>query len=225
MDNEGLYQAMENIDPVYISAAHTSVTRKKSVWISRAVAAACLVFLMGVGLFQKGVFGPSIETVTLANGEKLSFEKTAAPGVSSAVDMDVTTRPLTNEELPDLFAELPITANAVLQNDDAKRLIGIEGDIGSVKVVVCAADVQLLDTVIDGADRSFEINDVEMTAGYFITEPNSKGQQDAIYYAAFELAGWNIYLENAGAKENSEALKTELGIVIQKLTENAAAGR
>lgn len=63
---------------------------------------------------------------------------------------------------------------------------------------------------------------LSVTAGYFVTDRNSVGAQNAIYYAAFKLGDSMIYVENAGAKTESEAVKNDLAAIIQKLINNGA---
>lgn len=64
-----------------------------------------------------------------------------------------------------------------------------------------------------------QVNGTSITAGYFVTDPNSKGEQNAIYYAAFEIGTCKVYVENGGTKADSEATKNQLAEIIQKLTE------
>ena len=104
--------------------------------------------------------------------------------------------------------------------DNSQELIGVEGNIGTIKLIVSTSDVQLLDTVIDGTEDTSEINGITILAGYFVTDPNSKGEQTVIYYAAFETGNCNVSLENAGLREESETIKNQLAEVIQTLTEN-----
>ena len=61
-----------------------------------------------------------------------------------------------------------------------------------------------------------------VTAGYFVTDPNSNGEQNAIYYATFKLGDSTIYVENAGAKTESETIKNDLDTIIQELINNGA---
>ena len=69
----------------------------------------------------------------------------------------------------------------------SQELIGFEGQVGNVKVIISTSDVQLLDTVIVGTEKVSEINGITIVAGYFVTDPNSRGEQNAIYYATFEI--------------------------------------
>ena len=230
MKKKIISDAVTNISSEYIEkAADYTVARKKSksLWVKLGTMAACfaVVVALGVGVFQSGLFGNRTDIATLNNGDKITFEQTDTLGGSLSLALDVTTKPLTEDEAVALFADLPVTANAIFKNSDmdagaSQELIGFEGQIGNVKAVISTSDVQLLDTVIVGAEETSEINCVSVVAGYFITEPNSKGEQNAIYYATFELGSCKIYLENAGTKGNSETTKNQLAEVIQKLIEN-----
>lgn len=53
-----------------------------------------------------------------------------------------------------------------------------------------------------------------------MTDPNSKGERNTIYYATLEIGNCKVYLENAGTKANSEVTKNQLVEVIQKFLEN-----
>ncbi len=227
MKNEKLLGAIGKIDDNLIhNAVNDAPKKKKPVWVKWGTMAACfaVVAALGVGLFQSGLFGNRTDIATLNNGEKIAFEQSDTLGGSLSLALDMTTNPLTEDEAA-LFADLPITGNAIFKNSDMdagtpQELIGFEGHIGNVKAVISTSDVQLLDTVIVGTEETSEINGVSIIAGYFITEPNSKGEQNAIYYATFELGNCKVYLENAGTKDNSETTKNQLAEVIQKLIEN-----
>ena len=107
-----------------------------------------------------------------------------------------------------------------LDTDNSQNLIGFKGKIENVKIIVSTSDIPLIDTVIVGKEESAELNGISITAGYFVTDPNSKGEQNAIYYATFELGNCKIYLENSGMIDDSEVIKNQLAEVIQKLIEN-----
>ncbi len=228
MKNEKLLGAIGKInDNLIHGAVNDAPKKKKPVWVKWGAMAACfaVVAVLGAGLFQSGLFGNRIETTTLNNGDKIVFEQSDSLGGSLSLDFDVTTNPLTEDEAAALFADLSITANAIFKNGDIdvgvpQELIGFEGQIGNVKVLISTSDVQLLDTVIVGTEEASKINGVSIVAGYFITEPNSKGEQNSIYYATFEIGSCKVYLENAGTKDNSETTKNQLAEVIKKLIEN-----
>ncbi len=229
MNSKKFSEAMSEVDNKYVDEAIQYKKKKaqKPVWVQRGALAACFaaVAVLGAGLFQSGLFGNRTDVAALENGNKIVFVKsdTIASSLSLAINAD--SRPLTEEEVHSLFADLPVAVNAIYMDSDigtgsSQKLIGFEGKIGSVKIIVSTSDIQLFDTVIVGKEESTEINGTSIIAGYFVTDPNSKGEQNAIYYAAFELGNCKIYLENSGTKDNSEATKNQLAEVIQKLIEN-----
>ncbi len=222
-----IMNALGEVDEKFIieSAPANTVKKKMPVWMKWGAIAACFAVVLGAGLFQSGLFSNRTDTATLNNGDKIVFEQSDTLGGSLALAFEVTAKPLTEDEATDIFGDLPITANAVFRHSDidagsSQELIGFEGQIGNVKVVISTSDVPLLDTVIVGTEETSKINGVGIVAGYFITAPNSKGEQNAIYYATFELDNCKVYLENAGTKDSSETTKNQLAEVVQKLIEN-----
>lgn len=228
MNSKKFSEAMSELDSKYVDETISYKKKaKKPVWAKWGAIAACFVAVtvLGVGLFQSGLFGSHTDIATLNNGEKIVFVKSDNVGGSLALDVDVTTKPLTEDETLALFSDLPVTANAIFLNSDidaggSQELIGFEGQVGNVKVIISTSDVQLLDTVIVGTEKVSEINGITIVAGYFVTDPNSRGEQNAIYYATFEIGDCKVYLENGGMKDDSETIKNQLAEIIQKLTEN-----
>lgn len=231
MTKKTISDAVTNISAEYIERAADYSVKKKShkpSLIALGTMAACLavVVVAGAVLLRGKWFGNRTDEATLENGNKIIFVKSNL--VSGSADMDVTVEPLAEEEAADLFSkftDFPVTANAIYKNSDKdtgnpQELIGYEGTIGNVKIVVSLSDMQLLDAVIVGAEETTELNGTSIAAGYFITDPNSKGEQNAIYYATLELGSCKVYLENADTVENRETTKQQLVEVIQKLTEN-----
>ena len=222
--------AMSELDSKYVDEAlNYKKKSQKPVWVKWSAMAACFVAVtaLGVGLFQSGLFGSHTDIATLNNGEKIVFMKSDHVGGSLALDVDVTTKPLTEDEAFALFSDLPVTASAIFLSSDmdasgSQELIGFEGHAGNVKIILSTSDVQLLDTVIVGMEKVSEINGITIAAGYFVTDPNSRGEQNAIYYASFEIGDCEVYLENGGMKDDSETIKNQLAEVIQRLTENGS---
>lgn len=168
---------------------------------------------------------PRTDVAILEDGSQIVFVKSDMVGGAMSLDMDVDTRQLSEREAQLLFTDLSVTGNVIYKSsgEDAgspQELVGFEGQIGNIKMVVSTSDIQLLDTVIIGTESTTEINGVDIAAGYFETEPNSKGKRYTIYYATFEIGGSKIYLENAGPADESEAAKNQLAEVIQKLIDN-----
>ncbi len=228
MNAKKFSEVMGELDTKYVDEAiGYKKETKKPVWVKWGAAAASFTAaaVLGAILFQSGLLGNKTDIAALDNGDKIVFVKSETAASSIDIDGIITTRQLTEEEIAALFPDLPVAAHAVFMTGDmgtdhSQKLIGFEGNIGNIKMIVSTSDIQLLDTVIDGTEERTEINGINITAGYFVTDPNSKGEQNAIYYAALELGSCKVYLENSGAKENSEAIKNQLAEVIEKLIEN-----
>lgn len=205
-------------DRYYEEAARYEHRRKKSVRPKWGMIAACLVMAvtLGVGILR---FSGSEDTVTLKNGETIIFGKSNVGKCCLVFDFDIISRDLTAEEIDRIFPELPVTAYAHF-NASNNQLIGFEGKIGNIRLVVSRADVNLLDTIVEGNERSCEINGVPITAGYFVTRPNSKGVKTVIYNADFSMGNTRIYVENAGPEYERETVKNELADVIEALIDN-----
>lgn len=214
MNTKEFFNVINELDNKYVEEAiqYKKKKSKTSVWVKWGTVAACfsVVAILGISMFQSGLFRNKIDVAILENGNEIVFVKSKM--AISDLDINVTTRQLTQEESMELFPDLPVTAHAIFAED--KELVGFEGTIGSAKMLISTTDILLLDTEIAGSEESSEVNGISITAGYFITGRN------AIYYATFTLGDSTVYVENVGAKEESERVKNDLAIIIQKLIDN-----
>lgn len=221
MNTKKFSAALGDIDDKYVDEAiHYQQKKKNNSWIKWTSIAACFAFVAVIGIGAlRGWFGGNNDIATLDNGDKIIFAKSDTVGGSLALATDVTTRILTEEEHHTLFADLPVTANAIFTTT-SHQLVGFEGKIGDIKLIITTSDVPLLDTVIISNEEVTNIDGVSITAGYFLTHPNSNGKQTAIYYATFELGDSIVYVENAGEKAERETVKNDLVAAIQSLIAN-----
>ena len=220
-EEKRILNVLGQVDDKYVDdAAPGKRTSKKPAWIKRTSIAACLVlvFALGVGALRGGWFSGN-DIAKLDNGTAINFVKCDTAGGVLSLDMDATTRELTAQEVRTYFGDLPVTANAVFNAAD-NRLVGFDGKIGAVKMIIATSDLPLLDTVIVGSEKTTEVSGVCVTAGYFLTDANSSGQRTAIYFATFELGGDTFYVENAGLKAQRETVKNDLAAAVQKLIAN-----
>ena len=109
-----------------------------------------------------------------------------------------------------LFNDLPVTAYAIFNAED-NNILGIEGEVDGMKMIVSGPDVSLVDAVIDGEENASDVDGVSVNAGYFVSG------KTAIYYATFKLEKSTVYIEYAGAKDESVNVKNEISSMIQKL--------
>lgn len=230
MNAKKFSDAMSELDTKYVDEAlNYKKKAKKPGWIKWGAMAACfaVIAVLGVGVFQSGLFGNKTDIATLENGTEIVFVKSEMTASSIDIDGTVTTRQLTEDEIATLFPNLPVTAHAIFKTSDmdagnSPELIGFEGNIGNAKMVISTTNISLLDTEISGNEEISTVNGTSVTAGYFVTDPNSNGKQNAIYYATFKLGDSTIYVENAGAKTESETIKNDLATIIQELINNGA---
>ena len=230
MNAKKFSDAMSELDTKYVDEAlNYKKKAKKPGWIKWGTMADCfaVIAVLGVGVFQSGLFGNKTDIATLENGTEIVFVKSEMTASSIDIDGTVTTRQLTEDEIATLFPNLPVTAHAIFKTSDmdagnSPELIGFEGNIGNAKMVISTTNISLLDTEISGNEEISTVNGTSVTAGYFVTDPNSNGEQNAIYYATFKLGDSTIYVENDGAKTESETIKNDLATIIQELINNGA---
>ncbi len=220
MSIEKFSHVMNEIDGKYLDEAIHY--QKKRRWIKWASIAACftVVVVLSVSLLQGRGIGNTIDVATLDNGDQIIFVKSDTVGGSLSLNIDAKLRKLTEEETHTLFGDLSVTANAIYIDDNIQQLIGFEGKIGGINLTISTSTIQLVDTVIDGNEESTEICGISVEGGYLVTDSNSKGERNVIYYATFKLGENTIYVENAGAERDSETVKNELAAVIQNLINN-----
>ena len=222
MKEKKLLRALGNVDNQYIKEAEpmkkTSKITNRQKWVS---VAACfvLVAVIGVGVFQSNLFGTKNDIATLDGGETITFVKNDLS--QSSINLNVTTRPLSDAEIEMLFADLPVTADAYFDADN-HNILGLEGKIGDTRMVVSKQGVNLLDTIIDGNTITSSVDGVDINAGYFVTKSNSQGIKTVIYYATFDMGENTIYVEYSGVENESETVKNNLVDTILKLIENGA---
>ncbi len=220
MKEKKILRALGNVDNQYIKEAEPmEKINKMTNWQKWASVAACfaLIAVIGFGVLQSGMFGAKTDIVTLDSGETITFVKGDMPATS--MNLDMTIRPLNDEEIKMLFADLPVTANAYF-NADNHNIVGLEGKIGNTKLVVSKQGVNLLDTLVEGYERASSVGKVAINAGYFITKANSQGVKTAIYYATFDIGENTVYVEYSGEENESETVKNNLVDTILKLIEN-----
>lgn len=220
MNTKNFSDGMNELDDKYVDeAVNYKKKAKQPIWMKWGTLAACfaVVAFIGVGVLHGGFSGNKTDTALLDSGEKIEFVKCDGVANTALALEDGSSRPLTEGEINTVFADLPsVTANALFSGQE---LIGFEGKIGNIKMVVATSDVPVMDTSIIGTEESSEVNGTSVTAGYSITDPNSKGEQTAIYYATFKLGDCTVYVENAGAIADSESVKNELAEIVKDLIE------
>lgn len=183
-----------------------------------AVAASLAVIAgLGIAMVQSGLFGGRNHEVILENGDKITFVK-AEDFIMADQKINATARDLNKEEAEHLFPGLSVVGDALFDTENG-NFMGIEGDIGEMDLFVAKKGIMIDDTIVVGVEEVSTVNGLDVTAGYFLTSPNSKGERRIIYYANFEIGDTVFGLEHAGPEADAETLRQELVAVIQKLIE------
>ena len=170
---------------------------------------------------RAGWFGGKVLTVELGEGNTLRF----CESDSKLVLLDVnwggaTTRTLTAAECEALFGGLPVTRNIAVFRSADGALLHFEGWRGDIQIILAADGVPVTDTPVLGDEAVSEINGVPVTGGYAFTRANSRGNKTIIFYAFFRANGATVYMELAGKEADGEALRAEIGGLVDTLTRN-----
>lgn len=176
--------------------------------------------------------GSSIPAPDASSKYTLSFNKAGSHTAANIAIPGHFWQELTDEELKAVFPALTnthgITATANFQSDKSgASLFNIDAHAvsaaGLKTYIQLAAGEVVLDYRFDVKTKASDVLGTPVTAGYFETEPNSKGLKNIIYFATFKLSGVCYYVELGGAEAEKEALKNEISELIGLLIKGGAA--
>ncbi len=95
MNAKKFSDAMSELDTKYVDEAlNYKKKAKKPGWVKWGAMAACfaVIAVLGVGVFQSGLFGNKTDIATLDNGNEIIFVKSETAGSSIDIDGTITTR-------------------------------------------------------------------------------------------------------------------------------------
>jgi hypothetical protein len=168
-----------------------------------------------------GWFGSKTYTADLGGSGTLNFYRNSnIPGEASfAWDVDwgeSITRELTAEDNEVLFNNRAFEGFIIFRSTDG-AFMHLEARNGNAKINLSANGHAVTDAFIDTSEIS-NINDVPVSAGYWVFDANSKGIRTIIYAASFEHNGVAVYLEVGGDESGSESYLAEIGEFVEQLT-------
>ena len=116
---------------------------------------------------------------------------------------------------PGLLTTDVILSADPLENEDIRRIIlyGIEQDS-----FVAFGEQGASSVTVEYDPSGF----VLVSADYFVTKANSRGERNIIYFATLDMDGTKVYIECGGNKKDSDSLKEEMAAVIDALAQNGA---
>lgn len=224
--------ADERILSAILTYNHSGKSEKKKVYpktLNRkrlALIAACFVVAIAlVGIFGKsaGWFGGKVLSTNLDDGT-LNFYKSNSISNAASLAWDIDWgngihRELTADESKALFGKPGVSGYAIFRSTD-NTLLHFEGKAGKTKIILAASGAPVTDTIVEGNEKTSEINGIPVTAGYFVTNANSQGIKNIIYFASFKADETSVYVELGGVETDSNALRAEIAGVVYQLTKN-----
>jgi hypothetical protein len=201
--------------------------------------AACLVIavvaVIAVPKFtDNGITNPpiAIGSARTSAGDTLiiSFAKGKLPAKDSQIanGLMMESRDLTADESKALFGSLAethtVTAYGHFYHYNSALAFAegrVTGDDGlQTRIVLYAKDLNVLDTVVHGNESTNDVYGTSVNAGYFVTDKNSEGIRNIVYYATFNLGEATYYLELGDENSKGDMLKTEITAVIGNLIQS-----
>lgn len=186
--------------------------------------AACLAVLIAVtGIIggNLGWFGSKGYTVRLANGDSIVYYSGSTGETSFEVDYPISSRELTDTELDAIFPTSTESRSAMgTFRDETGDLLRIEGKIGNASVIYARDNFPVNDVVIEGTETTSLVAGVPVTTGYYITNPNSRGEQLAVFFGSFKIGNTNAYVECFGDKSEANEVSQTTAELILQIIEN-----
>ena len=204
--------------------------KRMAAMIAGVAAAAVIVVVSG---FMFGWFGSRKYTVTLANGDEVTYRKDGNSfGASDLVfDSPTSPRELTESEVKSIFPEdvVPDSAYAVFDSDTGE-LLHMEASFDKdnknpdMSIYYDVDAGRVTDVFVDADKTTSIINEVPVTACYFITDANSRGKRDLLVANSFQVGSIYAYLCMGGDPEEIEAACQRAAEMTQKIMSNGDAG-
>lgn len=197
------------------------MSRTKKRLIPAVVCMALLIAVTGIIGGNLGWFGSKDYTVKLTNGDSIVYRNGSTSEASFEVDYPVTSRDLTDTELEILFPASTESRSAIgTFRDETGALLRVEGKIGNASVIYAQDGFPVNDVVIVGNETASSVAGVPVTTGYYITKPNSRGEQLAIFFGSFKIGNTNAYVECFGDKSEANEVSQTTAELILQIIEN-----
>ena len=130
-------------------------------------------------------------------------------------------------ECPELNADSEVTPYtgqgvAFMFKADEKKLMHVEASGDGAKIIVAAPGMPVTDVIIDTNRKASVINGIHVSAGYFITDANSKGIRNIIYVASFKIDGVSVEVQTGGELSGNEKFRAEIAHIVDTMTKTGA---
>ncbi len=202
-----------------------SIKIKVSNWRRMPSVVACLVLIItamvivgnNVDWFQNDIY-----SIELGENDTLDFYKhSTVPEIGNIhFNVSTTLRDLTTAENKIMFDNIPITNSYATFNAEDKSLLRIEAKSDNIKVIFSTAGIPLTDIVIAQDGKFSTISGIPVSAGYFVTQENSNGIRNIIYFVSFMFDDISVYVDISGSNSESEDLREDIVSVIETIIQN-----
>ena len=216
--------AVGDIRPEYVRMADTERSVRKKTFITKLVpVAACFALLLvaaGIIGGKMGLFGTAGKEykAELTSGDTVVYSNSTMTATSFAPGYPVISRELTADELSAVFPQTELPESAVgTFRDETGELVRVEGKVGEATVIYACDDVPVSDAVIEGNESLSYVSGIPVSAGYFITKANSRGEQSAIFFATYKIGETNAYVECSGPKAKADDVSRATAELLQNL--------
>ncbi len=194
-------------------------TKKRLIPV--VVCMALLIAVTGIIGGNLGWFNQKDYTVKLTNGDFIVYRNGSTSEASFEVDYPVTSRDLTDTELEILFPASTESRSAIgTFRDETGALLRVEGKIGNASVIYAQDGFPVNDAVIAGNETASSVAGIPVTMGYYITKPDSRGEQLAIFFGSFKIGNTNVYVECFGDKSEAKEVSQTTAELILQIIEN-----
>ena len=187
-------------------------------WLAPAVVCLAMLAVGASGIYRSQV--RQVETVDMGNGEMLRFYWGQGVASEAKIAVEGSSRRLTEEEVATLFGSRAQSEVSGMFQAEDHALVRVEGWIGDTKVILAAPGIPVLDTVIVAEEHVSMIQGVPVSAGCFVTSPNSRGERTIIYFASFSLGEVSAYTEIGGPLDDSVQLRETMAGMIEQMIEH-----
>lgn len=216
MKREKISEIISNINSEYIEEAAVYTGKKKRqgryVWLKWSVAVASIVLIIFLNVAILGC----TYTVTLENGDTIKFVKNKSSGNSVEGKIECDTRDLTEEEIQQLFHDLPVEAYGLFDVDN-HQLFLLKGMIGDVRLYITTIDSLFDDVENMGYTNTSIIEGIPVHGGYFYRREENL---EVVCNAGFTVGNSTVYLECTEEYKNAKAARNQIAQAVYNLIEN-----
>jgi len=161
---------------------------------------------------------PKTYTAALENGDSIVYRKGSTGESSFDIGYAVSSRELTDPELDAVFPAGTEARSAIgLFRDETGELLRVEGTVKDAKIILARTGFPVNDVVLAGTAAPSTVSGIPVEAGYYVTDPNSRGEQTIIFFASFSIGNTDAYVECAGEKQNGDAVSQETSDLIYRI--------